>query len=448
MAGPLNSDSSFSSENENPQLSYGQGSQSNTSQLSYGGGHAAFGRRSDIRYSRIADDYYYLKEVSEALANSGLESANLIVGIDFTRSNEWTGATSFNGKSLHHTGDTLNPYEQAVSIIGKTLAPFRKDNLIPCFGFGDETTRDRHVFSFYPDERSCNGFEEVLSRYKEIFPHLQLAGPTSFAPIVEMAMTIVEQSGRKYHVLVIIADGEVHGPQEQKTIDAIVKASEFPLSIILVGVGDGPWDWMQEFGDRFPARVFDNFQFVNLTEIMSLNVAASRKVTEFSLAALMKIPSQYKATIGLKMNQAAVKAPKRIPLLPPVYDALYETSVSSPPLYPSTTWDNQACPICLTEAKNMAFGCGHLTCCECGKDLRTCPMCRSPISKRIILFHSTNENQSHDCDLIVFSQLCPTCPNPKDMAFDCGHQTCCECGGLLEQCPVCFMAINSRIKLY
>lgn len=35
-------------------------------------------------------------------------------------------------------------------------------------------------------------------------------GPTSFAPIIEMAMTIVEQSGGQYHVLLIIADGQVN----------------------------------------------------------------------------------------------------------------------------------------------------------------------------------------------------------------------------------------------
>lgn len=104
-------------------------------------------------------------QVTEALARAGLESSNLIVGIDFTKSNEWTGlalmtlvnvynvesyrnmlnltcyagAKSFNRRSLHHIGDSLNPYEQAISIIGKTLAAFDEDNLIPCYGFGDGT---------------------------------------------------------------------------------------------------------------------------------------------------------------------------------------------------------------------------------------------------------------------------------------------------------------------
>ncbi|KAL7177877.1 hypothetical protein ACSBR2_031106 [Camellia fascicularis] len=174
-------------------------------------------------------------QVIEALAHAGLESSNLIVGIDFTKSNEWTGARSYNRRSLHYIGSGLNPYEQAIFIIGKTLAAFDEDNLIPFYGFGDASTHDQDVLSFYPDDRFCNGFEEVLSQYREIVPHLRLAGPTSFGPIIEMAMTIVEKSGGQYHVLLIIADGQVTGsvdtehgqlsPQEKKTVEAIVTAS-------------------------------------------------------------------------------------------------------------------------------------------------------------------------------------------------------------------------------
>ncbi|KAJ0828710.1 putative copine [Helianthus annuus] len=92
---------------------------------------------------------------------------------------------SFNRRSLHSIGDVQNPYEQAISIIGKTLPNFDEDNLIPCFGFGDGiqlyynssfSTHDQQVFSFYPDSRYCQGFEDVLRRYREIVPHIRLAG--------------------------------------------------------------------------------------------------------------------------------------------------------------------------------------------------------------------------------------------------------------------------------
>jgi 5-hydroxyisourate hydrolase-like protein (transthyretin family) len=47
----------------------------------------------------------------------------------------------------------------------------------------------------------------LLTDFSHIFCFV--IGPTSFAPIIEMAITIVEQSGGQYHVLLIIADGQV-----------------------------------------------------------------------------------------------------------------------------------------------------------------------------------------------------------------------------------------------
>ena len=38
------------------------------------------------------------------------------------------------------------------------------------------TTHDKTVFSWNPDSRPCNGFDDVLHRYRTIAPHVQLAG--------------------------------------------------------------------------------------------------------------------------------------------------------------------------------------------------------------------------------------------------------------------------------
>ncbi|VYS48167.1 unnamed protein product [Arabidopsis thaliana] len=74
----------------------------------------------------------------------------------------------FGRKSLHYIGTTTNPYQQAISIIGKTLSVFDEDNLISCYGFGDATTHDQDIFSFNPNDTYCNGFEELLMCYREI----------------------------------------------------------------------------------------------------------------------------------------------------------------------------------------------------------------------------------------------------------------------------------------
>ncbi|CAA7023632.1 unnamed protein product [Microthlaspi erraticum] len=360
------------------------------------------------KYSLIRDDYRSIDEVTAALSQAGLESSNLIVGIDVTKSNEWTGERSFNRKSLHDIGPTPNPYEQAISIIGKTLSSFDEDNLIPCYGFGDATTHDQDVFSFYPDDTFCNGFEDVLTRYREIVPQLRLAGPTSFAPIIERAMTIVEESGGQYHVLLIIADGQVtrsvdtqHGglsSQERKTIDAIVRASRYPLSIVLVGVGDGPWDTMRQFDDNIPARAFDNFQFVNFTEIMWKNIDPARKEAEFALSALMEIPAQYKATLELGLlGRRAGNCPNKIARPPPVSGmhrylssnsskSSWSSSVATAPPCSTGSNESEACPVCLVNTKNMAFSCGHQTCQDCGEAIQVCPICRCSIATRIKLY--------------------------------------------------------------
>jgi E3 ubiquitin-protein ligase RGLG len=197
-----------------------------------------------------------------------------MLAVDFTKSNSWTGKASFGGRCLHDTSaGAPNPYERVVSVLGRTVEHMlgRGSDLaaapLLCWGFGDASTGDTAVFSFLDGNRPAQGFTHALERYRQLAPAVVLAGPTSFGPAIRAATAATLERGNPFTVLVLIADGQVTrsadtpagelSPQEADTIDALVAASALaPLAVIMVGVGDGPWEMMQQFDDLIPARSF------------------------------------------------------------------------------------------------------------------------------------------------------------------------------------------------
>ncbi|KRX13524.1 Copine family protein 2 [Trichinella nelsoni] len=238
--------------------------------------------------TQAVDKLSTLEAISDVMRRAGLESSNLIFGIDYTASNKYQGENSFDHKSLHTIDSVIqNPYQQVIAIMGKTLAPFSNGGTISAFGFGDVYTSDMSVFPLKKDGE-CHSFEEVLNVYNTITPEVILCGPTNFAPLIHEATKICKKV-KTYHILVIVADGQV--TNEKATRDAIVSACKYPLSIIVVGVGDGPWDMMRAFDESLPKRKWDNFHFVNFHQVTS---NSSQPELAFVLEALLEIPNQYK----------------------------------------------------------------------------------------------------------------------------------------------------------
>ena len=246
------------------------------------------------KLEHIRDSFTTFQSVSEAILKAGVGKARLVLGIDLTASNEWQGRLTFSRYCLHklhpvRPSQIFNPYQRVINIIGKTLQPFTETGHVYAYGFGDVLTQDTGVTNIMGEESTaCRDFREVLVRYNEMLKEVVLSGPTSFAPIIRKSMKHVRESGNKFHILVIIADGQME--DEGPTVSAIIEASKLPLSIVLVGVGDGPWDIMEEFDDHLPGRKFDNFQFVDFHSIRETR----NHEAAFALAALMEIPVQYK----------------------------------------------------------------------------------------------------------------------------------------------------------
>ncbi|CAL5974798.1 Copine_I [Hexamita inflata] len=214
----------------------------------------------------IRDHYKSFAELQQGLRESNVESMKLVIGFDFSKSNEWTGEKSY-GKHLHGV-DYLNPYLHALQVLEPVVKHFDDDLIIPSFRFGCVDTRNSTVLPLlYPhrEDPHFQGFDELKKAYYEAIKFVKLSGPTSFNPIIQQAIEIHKAYQSKQLIfLLILTDGDVDSVKLDKK--SIFEAASYPISICVLGLGDGPFDKMEEFDDM-KGRIFDNFQFVNFTEL-------------------------------------------------------------------------------------------------------------------------------------------------------------------------------------
>lgn len=94
-----------------------------------------------------------------------------------------------------------------------------------------------------------------------------------------------------------MTDGDLEN--ESENARAIIEASNYPLSIITIGLGDHNFAMMERFDDELPQRKFDNFQFVPFNKVISSRV--ENVEIEFAVTALQEIPDQYQCIKNLKL---------------------------------------------------------------------------------------------------------------------------------------------------
>ncbi len=372
------------------------------------------GPSSSSTFVAIPDSFETLSEVGAALRRRGLSRVALMLAVDFTQSNTWTGKHSFEGRCLHDTSaGCANQYERVISCLGRCLEPFLGASPVPvpAWGFGDTTTEDRAVFSFFEGGRPARGFAEALQRYRQLAGAVCLAGPTSFGPAIRAATAATLAGGNAFSLLVLIADGQVTrscdvpagelSAQERDTIDALVAASNSAaLAVIMIGVGDGPWEHMRAFDDLVPSRKQDNFQFVEFNAIMrAVPRGGSAADAAFALACLQEVPLQYEAAqrLGL-LHRQPTAPPPRVRILPPPVRERRESAPQQakppphapPPEQPAAS----SCSICLDAPRDaVLLPCGHAALCMgCAANVmragRRCPICRAAVASHHKLFLS------------------------------------------------------------
>ena len=126
--------------------------------------------------------------------------------------------------------------------------------MINLYGFGGAippyTNRGSHCFALNGDifNPRVNGIPAVIDCYQHALNNCKLYGPTNFADVISevnnnIGSVNVNQMDQRFHVLVIITDGVIS--DMNKTIDQVVRGSELPMAIIIVGVGDADFESME-----------------------------------------------------------------------------------------------------------------------------------------------------------------------------------------------------------
>jgi hypothetical protein len=260
-----------------------------------------------VKFQVIPDNYKTYEDVTAALQTAGLESANLIMALDMSKSCTWTGKASY-GCGLHDmAADGFTAFSRIIHVVGNVLADLDDDKIIPCFRFGDVLTTDRSVLPLEGNDPNFRGIEALIEAYHRVMPTIQMSGPTTMAPAIQAACDIVRTT-QSYHILLIFTDGDISS--RARDAKAVIAASHLPLSIIVVGLGDGPFEILEEFDDHLPSRVHDNLQFVNATELEAKLATVERPDLLLALHLLMEVPEQYRTIKKLGMLDENYRPPR------------------------------------------------------------------------------------------------------------------------------------------
>jgi len=265
----------------------------------------------------VAREYSFLEYIQ-----GGCE-LNFVVGIDFTGSNGDPREPS----SLHYLGgNTPNQYTQAITAVGNVIQDYDSDQLYPAFGFGARlppTWQVSHQFSLNgnPSEPDCHGIQGILGAYQQCINSVQLYGPTNASPIVgnvaKMAREALhQQQAKDYYILLLITDGIL--TDMDQTIHMIIEASELPMSIIIVGVGNADFSDMERLdaddallsiGNRKAKR--DIVQFVPFRDFKNATPA------RLAACVLDELPTQVSEYFNSKGKEPPHDIPQSEP--PPTY---------------------------------------------------------------------------------------------------------------------------------
>lgn len=179
---------------------------------------------------------------------SGL-NLNMITAIDFTNSNN-DPKCEVSLHSISKDPNQQDDYQQCIMSVGSVLEKYVKDQKFPVFGFGAKVNKKASQcfpLTFNPESPEVNGLQGIIHAYIQAANKVTSISSTRFACVIKEAIEIALKkfsTSHTYSILFILTERLIDDMQQ--TINQIVMASDAPLSIIIVGVGNANFSNMNK----------------------------------------------------------------------------------------------------------------------------------------------------------------------------------------------------------
>ncbi|CAL6009856.1 Copine_I [Hexamita inflata] len=213
------------------------------------------------------DKFSSFDSIVKAINKTNVPISNLVIGIDFTNSNEYSGTKTY--KQCMHS--STSPYKKCLQALKSCCTQLNVKKIF-AYKFGCAETTDTQVLPL-SDAAQVLSFDEVIRGYDSALKTVELSGPTSYEPLFIETMKL---SVKEMSLLIILTDGDISNKERDK--EALVELSKFPVACCAIGFGDGPFDIMDEFDDM-KGRKFDNFQFAEYEDGMDVGLASFQEIS-------------------------------------------------------------------------------------------------------------------------------------------------------------------------
>ncbi|KAK9728458.1 hypothetical protein K7432_001061 [Basidiobolus ranarum] len=226
---------------------------------------------------------------------------SMTVAIDLSKSNGDFG----NPSSLHFLSDTqYNCYQDAILSLGGVLEPYDSDRKFPVYGFGaslpDGSNPPFFALNGNATQPEVIGARGIFNSYKDAVSSITPTEPTQVAPIINLVCDKIVKSlatpsvggAQNYHVLVIISDGQIDDMED--AVRAVLRGSKLPLSIVMVGVGNGNFDKMDVLdADENVLEIHGEVAERDIVQFVPMRDFKSGDPNKLASEVLREIPSQY-----------------------------------------------------------------------------------------------------------------------------------------------------------